>query len=710
MFELSVACKYLLPRWRQLSVSIISMISVLVIALVVWLIVVFFSITHGLEKVWVQKLVSLTAPVRITPTPAYYNSHYFQIDSLSAASNYSLKTIGEKRNGATDPYDPSSDEEIPLTWPPAQFHADGSPKDLVKEVFSSIDSLKGFKGISAEDFEMTFSNLRLRLVRDAEAQQDNEGYLTQAAYLISLDQQNNHLEKTLLPLSVADMSNVMGLASLSGANGQEDFPSGNIPLSSKQTRDHLGAFFDHVTITQLKTNAAGWTLPKSLFPKQGSFKALAIVDNGRILRLFVPQQPSGFAAWQEQLEAEGFKPEKATVTFTEKEIKAAAGDNQVASPSQLWRIPIVIEGNLAMAAEWVPTSLEKTTRASDLLFQVAFDVQGVSIKGTIPYHTLTIGEASVKKGTATAPQWVHTATENHLGNSYQHLVLPTDPITGEGILLPKTFREVGALVGDRGYLSYYTPTASAVQEQRIPVYVAGFYDPGIIPVGGKLVLVNKSLTTLIRGTYNQDNNSLGNGINVRFDDIGDADNVKAALQQAFKERGIDKYWNVETYREYDFTRDVIQQLQSEKNIWSLLATVIIIVACSNIISMLIILVNDKKVEIGILLSMGATQRSIAAIFGLCGMVMGVIGSLVGTVVAIVTLQNLGTLLDLIASLQGYAAFNAHFYGDIVPNELSIEALSFVWIATGVISLLAGVIPATKASLLRPSSILRKGEG
>ena len=71
MFELSVATKYLIPKWRQLSVSIISLISIAVIAVVVWLIVVFFSVTYGLEKSWIHKLVALTAPVRITPTEEY---------------------------------------------------------------------------------------------------------------------------------------------------------------------------------------------------------------------------------------------------------------------------------------------------------------------------------------------------------------------------------------------------------------------------------------------------------------------------------------------------------------------------------------------------------------------------------------------------------------------------------------------------------------
>ncbi|MCP5507549.1 MAG: ABC transporter permease, partial [Chlamydiales bacterium] len=86
MFELSVALKYLTPRWKQLSVSIISLISILVISLVVWLIVVFFSVAYGLEKGWTHKLIAMTAPVRITPTEDYYHSYYYQIDSISANS------------------------------------------------------------------------------------------------------------------------------------------------------------------------------------------------------------------------------------------------------------------------------------------------------------------------------------------------------------------------------------------------------------------------------------------------------------------------------------------------------------------------------------------------------------------------------------------------------------------------------------------------
>src|SRR5947209_69578 len=129
MFELSVACKYLMPRRRQISVSIISLISILVIALVVWLIVVFFSVTDGLEKNWVYKLTALTAPLRITPTEAYYQSYYYQVDGISEASNYSHKTIREKQETvSSDPYDSELDQELPPHWPPPDSYPDGTLK------------------------------------------------------------------------------------------------------------------------------------------------------------------------------------------------------------------------------------------------------------------------------------------------------------------------------------------------------------------------------------------------------------------------------------------------------------------------------------------------------------------------------------------------------------------------------------------------------
>lgn len=524
MFELSIAFKYLAPRWRQLSVSIISLISIFVIALVVWLVVVFFSVTYGLEKSWVQRLIALTAPVRITPTPAYYNSYYYLIDQHSVASGYAPKSITEKlQANNTDPYDPAMDGDLPETLPLPDNHADGNMKDLVKTAFQTISTLPNVQGLSASPFEVAITNLQMQLDRFGTLSTEDT-ILSQTAYIGPFDQDNHTLVQAILPTTTQELSHLL-----------------------------------------------------------------------RVLH------------------------------------KHYRGD------------------------AYLTTYFLRT-------------------------------------------KWINKSTALS--------ALPTDPLFGEAILVPKSFRQSGVSLGDRGFLSYYAPTMSSIQEQRIPYYVAGFYDPGIIPIGGKYILANPEVISLVRSATPSDGNPLSNGINVRFNDIAMADQVKSGLQHALKQAGVDRYWTVETYRDYEFTRDLIQQLRSERNLWTLLSTVIIIVACSNIISMLIILVNNKRLEIGILRAMGASSFSIALIFGICGMVMGMAGSFIGIVAALLTLYNLQSLVDFIGHLQGYEMFNPLFYGDTLPNQLSPEALLFVVTTTACISLVAGVVPALKASLMRPSTILR----
>ena len=179
------------------------------------------------------------------------------------------------------------------------------------------------------------------------------------------------------------------------------------------------------------------------------------------------------------------------------------------------------------------------------------------------------------------------------------------------------------------------------------MYVAGFYDPGIIPIGGKFILANPNVVSLVRSSYQQeDTNSLSNGINVQFEELFKANLVKEQITSFLKAKGVDRYWQVQTYREYDFAKEIMQELQSQKYLFMLIAVVIILVACSNIISMLIILVNDKKYEIGILRAMGATSVSISVIFGVVGTAIGICGSLLGTLLAITTLANIDLSLFL----------------------------------------------------------------
>jgi lipoprotein-releasing system permease protein len=134
--------------------------------------------------------------------------------------------------------------------------------------------------------------------------------------------------------------------------------------------------------------------------------------------------------------------------------------------------------------------------------------------------------------------------------------------------------------------------------------------------------------------------------------------------------------------------------------------IILIVACCNIISLLVLLVNDKKREIGILQAMGASHMSIAAIFGSCGMIMGILSSIIGIAAAVLTLHHIDAVVQLLSFIQGHDAFHAAFFGKSLPDHLSRNALTFILVTTPLLSFLAGLVPAIKACRLRPSVILR----
>lgn len=679
----------------------------LVISLVVWLIVVFFSVTTGLEKNWINRLIALTAPVRITPTEAYYDSYYYRVDSLSAASDYTPKNLGEKRDAlSSDPYDPDMDPEIPKHWPRPDQHSDGTLKNLVGEAFAAAHAIKDVSGLRAADFEITTANVRLTLLReelDSPLLQPDSyvSYISQNSYVSSFDGTNPQLMGALLPLQSQDLDNVLHVMAIAPSSVRGDHPGHSERLAAVAFQQRAKTFFSQVNVHSLRTPTLGWTLPSQLVPTEGSMEVCAVKSGPEIHHIVIPTNLQQLPEVERQLEYQGYPVMRATVQFTPDHLLLKVKDLTVRSSRDL---PIVIPGGTEIPAHFVESSLATASTANFLHFAIQLPLQGVNIEGEVPYMGLRLGQSHITQSfddnPSEAPPWVYRLSQ--LGEN----ILPSHHRDGDGVLLAKHFIDNGVRVGDRGYLSYYTPTASSYQEQRLPVYVAGFYDPGIIPIGGKFIMVTRDVTSVIRAINAAHGDLQGNGINVWMDELADASHVKAELQREFKRRGIERYWHVETYEEYDFTRAIIQQIRSDKNLWSLMSLIIIVVACSNIITMLILLVNDKRVEIGILRAMGASNGSIAFIFGLAGAVMGIIGNLLGVTAALFTLHNLQALLALINRIQGHELLNSAFFGEVLPNEVSSSVLLYVGIATVLISLVAGLIPAIKASLLKPSAVLR----
>jgi lipoprotein-releasing system permease protein len=700
MFEFFVAFKYLIPKKRALSTSLISLMSIFVISLVVWLILVFLSVTTGIEKNWLHKLTSINAPLRIVPTDDYYNSYYYLIDKISAKSNYSTKTIGEKKNSnAADGYNPNEDIEIPYYWPKPDTYNDGSSKDLVKALLNILGNK--YPNIPYQDFEVSGALMRLSLYRTNENNSsfyndEKLSFISQMSYLISHTGKNPNFSALAFAPDVNDLNNLASRLDKSSDSILQETPSlisNNIP--SNESKSYLHRFFDNVDIKKMITEK-GFNIPLSFFQKNESVTVYAFLENNKITAIKLVNN-----------ETENISGMEKGIITSEDGINYFFKSNNNLSYKIKPNTIITASSPLIFDAKVNEESISNAKNISDVLFTLSCKIQGKPLSGKAFINKLKIFEATAKTKFELPPEneplWPY---EKLSGSSKSEIILPKHK--DFGVILPRSLRESGVLIGDSGYFSFTAKTAVATQEERLPIYVAGFYDPGIFSVGNRCIIVPDEITKTISGISAAfaPEGIPSNGIFLWTKDLAKVDQIKNELINDLKKEGIAHYWNVQTYKDYEFAKDLMQQFQSDRLLFILVAIIIIIVACSNIISLLVLLVNDKKKEIAVLQALGASKKSIAIIFGSCGVIMGTLSSLIGSMAAIYTLKHIDLLVRFLSSIQGHDAFNAAFFGEKLPNVLSVDALIFILIITPIISLFAGLIPAIKASKLDPSQILR----
>ena len=659
MFELSFIKKYLTPKRKQLSVSLIALLSVAVITLVVWLVVVFLSVTEGIERTWLQKLTSLNAPVRLKPTTEYFNSYYHNVDKYSLASDYMSKTLGQKAQALlSDPYDPEIDEELPKNIASPDTNELKELRDPVKGAFAALEELQPrFQNFSYQDVQMSGALLRLDLIRGDLSGMEMKSQLTHVSYLASFPGKNPSLSDLLVPPSVDDLNHLLFL---------------------EKSAEGTHSLLSNVEIHKVKPKNDLWSLPLELLPEKTPFAADVYLYGGEVSHLLIPNTPT-----------------KTSTSLVERRGSQLflRGDGIPEQPLEMGT-PLFAQGVDSLVAKG---------KQENLSLHVEGTLQEAPLSGELPLSDLEILTATFdtqfEERPETTPIWPYFAKEG--------AALPAKRGT-TGVLLSKHFRDNGVRVGDQGYLGYSAPTISGSGEQKIPVYIAGFYDPGIMAVGNKCILVPPQVTEAINSSESPFtlDRSEANSLFVWFSPLQDAAKVKQAILDKLEEKGIGKYWEVSTFHEYDFAKDLMLQFQSDKYLFTLIGIIILLVACTNIISLLVLLVSDKKKEIGILRAMGAKKRSIATIFALCGGSLGLFSCLLGVFLAYITLQNIDVVVGFLSFLQGHEALNAQFFGQSLPSQITPRALLFAAIATPVLAILAGLVPAIKAARLNPCETLR----
>jgi lipoprotein-releasing system permease protein len=148
-------------------------------------------------------------------------------------------------------------------------------------------------------------------------------------------------------------------------------------------------------------------------------------------------------------------------------------------------------------------------------------------------------------------------------------------------------------------------------------------------------------------------------------------------------------------------------LQVERNVMFLILTIIVIVAAFNITSGLIMLVKDKGRDIGILRTMGVTQGAILRVFMMTGASVGVVGTFVGFLLALMVCLNIESIRRFVSWLTNTELFSPELYFlSKLPADLDAGETTAVVVMALALSLLATLYPAWRAARLDPVEALR----
>ena len=260
-------------------------------------------------------------------------------------------------------------------------------------------------------------------------------------------------------------------------------------------------------------------------------------------------------------------------------------------------------------------------------------------------------------------------------------------------------RMLGVGLGDKVVVmapqGQFTPTGMVPRLKQFRV--VGIFQVGMYEYDAALALVHMDDAAKL---YRM--GELVSGLRLKLDDLYRAPQVSAELTRRLNEYGA--------YTITDWTEqhaNFFRAVQMEKRVMFIILTLIVAVAAFNIVSTLVMAVTDKRADIAILRTLGASPRSIMQIFIVQGALIGVIGTLIGVAGGVLLALNIETVVPLIEQMLGFQFLSKDvYYISDLPSELQWSDVTVITAVSLVLSLLATLYPSWRAAKTNPAEALR----
>ena len=189
------------------------------------------------------------------------------------------------------------------------------------------------------------------------------------------------------------------------------------------------------------------------------------------------------------------------------------------------------------------------------------------------------------------------------------------------------------------------------------------------------------------------------GVHFKLKDAFDAQRA----QDAIRDSGLP--YRVVTW--YESQEAFFEALKQEKLAMFIILAFIILVAAFNITSTLIMVVMEKRRDIGILRTLGASGQSILLLFIIEGLMIGLGGTIIGVVLGTLLAYNINTVAEPLANLLGMDLFNSTiYYFDGIPVDVVPWDITWITLSAVVLTLVSTLYPAYSAVRLNPVDALR----